>query len=168
MTDTQRWTLCGTSDTWVRSSWVITDFKYSVILRQIYKSCTVPLKMEKFRTVLMEMSGEVYTDIQYLSQTCCVQAGVQMLVIQRASYKKPTCCIGMAHSNHGITLLFTGSCGRSGLYQTPLEDSLWFDLIKTTETCWVSCFWSARRDSSFLHICVNIVFTQFLWTFFKL
>lgn len=88
----------------------------------------------------------------------CVQAGVQMLVILRASCRRPTCCIGMAHSNHGITLLFTGSCGRSGLYQTPLEDSLLFDLIRPDWDDWdlLSILpltpletWSAHRDTSF-------------------
>lgn len=58
-----------------------------------------------------------------------------MPAIQRASYRRHTCCTGMAHSNPGITRLFTWICGRGGSFQTPPEDSPWYDLTARAEVC---------------------------------
>lgn len=68
-----------------------------------------------------------------------VQAGVQMPATQTASYRRHTCCTGMAHSNHGTTLLFTSICGRVGSSQTPPKGSPWYGLRQKAELCRVGC-----------------------------
>lgn len=63
------------------------------------------------------------------------QAGVLMLTIRRASSRKLTCCTGTVHSNPGVPLPFTQTCGRSGSSQTLPGGSPYFGLTQTDERC---------------------------------